>query len=277
MKLFKSLGLMTCIFSGFIALPGFANAANLHERLVTVDGAITETVFALGSGDQINAVDTTSTYPDKALSLPKVGYIRALTSEGIMALSPSLVLTNQDAGPKEALEQLTNLGVKVQVIETEFSIDGVKALITQVGVALDKTDAAQALVRQLENSLQPLLAKQFDKTVMFVMNGGDRGLMVAGKGTRADALIQLSGATNAFANLSGYKPLSAEAVMMVDPDVILLMHSDQPLEKWLHNSALQHTHAAKHNGVFIIDGLDLLTFGPRLPNAIAHLQGWLEK
>ena len=65
-----------------LALVLAASGPALAEpRLVTLGGSITEIVYALGAGDRIVAVDTTSVYPESVLSLPKIGYMRALSSE----------------------------------------------------------------------------------------------------------------------------------------------------------------------------------------------------
>ena len=193
-----------------------------------------------------------------------------------MAVEPQLVLVSQDAGPAEALTQLRNLGVQVEVITNDYSAQSIKNMINRIGTLVQQPSQAEALITQFEQQLQATQAQKFTQRIMFVMNGGARGLMVAGQGTRAHALIELSGAHNAFGDLTGYKPLSNEAVLMNNPDVILLMHSDKNIEQWRNDPLLQHTTAAQNNAIFIIDDLGLLTFGPRLPAAIAQVQHWLQ-
>lgn len=245
------------------------------KNLVTIDGAITETVYALGSGDRIVAVDTTSTYPAAVSELPNVGYVRALSAEGVMSVAPEIIVTNQDAGPAEAIEQLQNLGVQVHQLQMDYSADGVARMIRQVAEAIGEPTAGEQLANEFALQMAAVTNQQHRQRVMFVMNSSRRGLMVAGAGSRAHALIELAGATNAFANMQGYKPLSAEVVAMADPDMIMVMHSDEPSEYWAEHVALKNTKAAMNQRIHIIDGLDLLTFGPRLPQAVEQVQTWL--
>ena len=74
------LGLLGCGRAG-AGLPA-------GPRLVSVGGALTETVFALGAGGQLVGVDTSSTHPAGTAGLPRVGYQRALSSEGVLSLRP---------------------------------------------------------------------------------------------------------------------------------------------------------------------------------------------
>lgn len=258
------------------SLTAMALSASLYaQNLVTIDGAITETVFALGAGERVVAVDNTSTYPDAATQLPNVGYVRALSAEGVMSVAPEVIITNQDASPSDAIEQLRSLGVQVNQLTVEYTAQGIEQMIRQVGDAISEPLAANELANQFREQMAQVTSQTYNERVMFVMNSSRRGLMVAGTGSRADALIKLSGATNAFATMQGYKPLSAEVVTMADPDVILIMHSDEPGEFWQNHVALKNTKAAQQARIYIIDGLDLLTFGPRLPQAVAKVQTWL--
>ena len=76
-------------------------------RIVSIGGAITEILYALGFEDRLAGVDTTSLYPRRALrDKPNVGYMRQLSAEGVLGLNPSLVLAVQGSGPKETMEML---------------------------------------------------------------------------------------------------------------------------------------------------------------------------
>ncbi|WP_158583963.1 heme/hemin ABC transporter substrate-binding protein [Salinibius halmophilus] len=266
------------LFSRTLAAASLVTAmvcSSFASNLVTIDGAITETAYALGAGDRIVAVDTTSSYPAAATELPNVGYVRALSAEGVMSVAPDIIVTNQDAGPAEAISQLTDLGVTVYQLQMDYSAEGVATMIQQVGEAIGETAAGIELANEFRQQMAEVTNQQHNQRVMFVMNSSRRGLMVAGSGSRAHALIELAGATNAFADMQGYKPLSAEVVAMADPDMIMIMHSEEGPEFWQDHIALKNTKAAINGRIHIIDGLDLLTFGPRLPQAVAQVQTWL--
>jgi iron complex transport system substrate-binding protein len=95
------LALMLSIAAGSSAA-GSAHADSL-QRLVSVNGSVTEVVYALGAQGQLVGVDTTSKYPPETQKLPNVGYQRQLSAEGVLSLQPSLVLVTEDAGPPTAL------------------------------------------------------------------------------------------------------------------------------------------------------------------------------
>ncbi|MEL6964888.1 MAG: ABC transporter substrate-binding protein, partial [Pseudomonadota bacterium] len=88
-----------------------------QERIVSIGGSVTEIIYALGAGDRLVAVDSTSLYPDVATELPDVGYMRRLSAEPILALEPDHILAIADAGPAPVLDQLREAGVEITMIE----------------------------------------------------------------------------------------------------------------------------------------------------------------
>ncbi|RYE57031.1 MAG: hemin ABC transporter substrate-binding protein, partial [Rhizobiaceae bacterium] len=86
------------------------------SRLVTVGGSVTEIVFDLGLGDKVVARDITSFYPDAVNKLPSVGYMRALSPEGVLSVNPSAILMIQGSGPKETIDVLSKASVPLVTI-----------------------------------------------------------------------------------------------------------------------------------------------------------------
>mgnify|MGYP002141176263 CR=1 FL=1 len=106
------------------------------ERLITIGGPVTETVFALGRGDAVVAVDTSSVFPAQAVQRPKVGYQRTISAEGILALRPSRVLAAEETGPPAAVAQLRSAGIPIEIIPSENSVDGARRKITLIAKLL---------------------------------------------------------------------------------------------------------------------------------------------
>ena len=80
----------------------FGNSCEIAEnssRIAIAGGSLTEITFLLEAEDRIIAVDLTSNYPMMARDLPSIGYVRALSTEGILSLSPTLILGEDDMGP----------------------------------------------------------------------------------------------------------------------------------------------------------------------------------
>lgn len=268
--------LMIC--AGVCCLAATAGAAG---RVVTLGGAITETVWALGEGARVVAVDDSSAFPDEAASRPHVGYYRMISAEGLLSQTPDLVLASEDAGPPEAMRQLEQTGVRVVRIPGTADATGCLARIRAVGAALDRSAAADQLATRLQRELTDVLSATSAVTprVLFVMARGAGTLNVAGEGTAAHEMIRLAGGRNATSGYRGYRPLTAESVVAAAPDVILLTSSGLAgmggPDGLRQVAGLSSTPAAAGGRIVAMDDLLLLGFGPRLPEAVRELKGLL--
>lgn len=259
---------------GAALAPGLVRAAT-SQRVVVAGGAITEMVYALGAADSLVGVDTTSLYPAAADKLPKIGYFRQLSAEGILSLNPSLLLVSDQAGPPAALEKLRAVKLQLAVIRETMNVADVPEKMRQVAEALDcrakGEQLAQALLRDIE-ALNGAVAKIAQRPrVLFLMSISDGRLLAAGDVTAAETMIRFAGGRNAMVGSNGYKPISAEAAFAADPDVILI--SDQSLaalggldglRKLPQLSALRATQTGR---VVTLDMLFLLGLGPRVARA----------
>jgi iron complex transport system substrate-binding protein len=253
--------------------------ADVPQRVVSVGGTVTEIAFALGRGDRLVAADTTSGYPEAALALPRVGYMRTLSAEGVLSLKPQLVLVTADAGPPAALSQLRAAGVHVVSINADHSFDAVLTKVRSVGQALDAAGAAAALEKRLNDEWRQATARVESlpgkPRVLFLLAHAGNNPMVAGRDTAADAMIRLAGGVNAMAEFSGYKPLTAEAVAGAAPDFLLITREGVETlgsnEKVWSQPGLALTPAGRSRRLVSMDALYLLGFGPRLPAAVREL------
>ena len=117
-----------------LALPAYAETP---QRIVSVGGAITETVYALDQGHRLVGADTTSYYPAAAASLPKVGYLRALSVEGVLSLEPDLLILSEEAGPPAVVVQLEASGLNIKTLPAAHGPADVIANIRRLGEWLD--------------------------------------------------------------------------------------------------------------------------------------------
>lgn len=254
-----------------------------EQRIVSIGGSVTEIVYALGVEDRLVAVDSTSLYPEAATELPDVGYMRRLSAEPILALEPDHILAIADAGPKPVLDQLREAGVEITIIGDEPSPEGIVDKIKDVALALDLTDRGEALAEQVAADFAALAEEVNEvaalptspQRLMFVLNTGRGAPMVGGTGTSADAIIRLAGAENAVIGLDGYKPLSPEAAIEAAPDVILTMNRSVEAsggrEALLAQPDIALTPAGQNRALISMEGLFLLGFGPRTPEAARTL------
>jgi iron complex transport system substrate-binding protein len=248
------------------------------SRVVAAGGSVTEIVYALGAESLLVGCDASSLYPEAATKLPQVGYVRALSSEGVLSLRPTLVLTVPEAGPPEALAQLRASGVPVLVVPAEPSLEGVKKKIRAVAQALDRAAEGEALIRQLESDMAQvqsyLAGRPARPKVMFIYARGQGAANVAGRDTAAAEMIRLAGGVNAF-DFEGYKPLTAEAAVAAAPEVILLpargLESSGGIAGVLSMPGVNQTPAGRNRRIVAVDDLLLLGFGPRTGQGVMEL------
>jgi iron complex transport system substrate-binding protein len=263
---------------------GHTVVVNDASRIVSIGGAVTEILYALGLKDRIVAVDTTSLYPVEALKeKPNVGYMRALSPEGVLGLNPSVVMAVEGAGPKEAVAVLEAASVPYVRVPDHFTGAGIVEKVRLVGEVAGVRDRAECLANQVENDLSALAKLQENRTgrakVLFVLSFLNGKPMVAGRNTAADGIIRLAGAVNAIDSYEGYKPITDEAVVAAAPDTVLVMQRQQdPLDAAtvFAHAAFATTPAAARKSFVAMDGLYLLGFGPRTARAARDLAAALD-
>jgi iron complex transport system substrate-binding protein len=252
---------------------------NDPARIVSIGGAITEILYALGYEDRIAAVDSTSFYPAAALrDKPNVGYMRQLSAEGVLGLHPSLVLAVQGSGPKETMEVLEAAKVPLVLVPETFSEAGLVDKIKLVGHAMGADRRAECLSTAVTGDLQQLRELRAKVTnpvrVMFVMSLLSGRAMAAGQKTAANEIIQLAGAVNAIDGYEGYKTINDEAIVAAMPDVVLSIQRGKDsvdADAVYAHPAFAMTPAAANKAFISMEGLYLLGFGPRTAAAARDL------
>jgi iron complex transport system substrate-binding protein len=249
------------------------------SRIISIGGAITEILYAMGLEDRIIGVDVTSLYPPQAMKeKPNVGYMRQLSPEGVLGLGPTLVLANDGSGPKDAIAVLERASVPFVRIPDHFTADGIVERIRLVAAAAGYPARGECLVKQVNAGLSQLLTlrKGIERParVVFILSFTNGKPMIAGRGTAADGIIKLAGAENAFSDFEGYKMVSDEAIVAAQPDAILGMkrsNFNMTPEEIFQYPAFALTPAAKRKSYISMDGLYLLGFGPRTAFAASDL------
>lgn len=265
---------------GLLALPMALQAQGVEApRVVTLGGAVTEIAVALGAGDQLIARDSTSTYPASVMDLPDVGYVRALSPEGVLSVAPDLILSETGAGPAETIAVLEAAGVEFVTLPDDPTPQGVLDKIDAVAMALRLPAEGEALKAEVAAGLAAAQARAEAVTepqrVLFVLSLQGGRVMAGGEGSSAEGIIRLAGGVNAATGFAGYKQMTDEAVIAAAPDLILMMDREGDLEitaeDVLTHPALGLTPAAQHGRVLRMDGMLLLGFGPRTPAAATAL------
>ncbi|OAN89862.1 ABC transporter substrate-binding protein [Marinobacter sp. EhC06] len=252
---------------------GASAQAGDSPRVVTADGAITEIVYRLGLESLLVGVDTTSGYPEQTESLPKIGYLRALPFEGVLALKPDLLITSEQAAPAENLERLARAGVQVEKLPSARTPEAALERIVTVGGLLGEEEKAEVLASELRSKINRIQRASATRgnppTVLFILAAGNHSVMLAGEGTSASALLDAVGAINAASGIQGYKPANREAILASRPDAIVIAESTPgqfTIGSW---PEVERLDAWQSGHRLVADGMMLLGFGPRLPDAMA--------
>ena len=246
------------------------------SRVVTLGGSVTEIVYGLGQGDRLVGDDQSSLYPEAATKLPRVGYYRAVPVEGVLSLKPDLVLASEQAGPPDALKRLAGVGVRVVTVPDAPSVDSLKARVRAVADALGVAAAGERMVDDITQELaraEALPATRARALMLINRTGTPQG---AGRDTAASEVMHLAGLDNVLQGQQGYKPLSAEAVGALAPDLIVVtqasLEATGGMEKFLRLPGIAATQAAAKRRVVVMDDLLILGMGPRLPLALTQLK-----
>lgn len=243
------------------------------KRLITAGGTITEITYALGAGEQIVAVDQSSTYPLAATKLPMIGYYRDLAAEGVLSQNADLLLALEGAGRASVLEQIKRVGVDVKVFDKPQSVDELYQLVDEIAEVLDRQVQAKALKQQIAQSLPE--QQKLGGNAVFLLSVGSRGLVAAGRETVPNLLFEYLGINNIANGQNGYKTLGREALLTADPDfIVAASHSVASIggkQAFCQQPALALVPAAKECRLLVIDGLKVLGMTTRLAEAIAEL------
>ena len=260
-----------------------AVADALPQRWVSAGGAFSEWVVALGGEGRLVGVDSTSQHPQTLRSLPSVGYQRALAAEGILALKPDILVGSTEMGPPPVLEQLKAAGVRIEMLSAKADVAALQHNLTELGQLLGKQTEAQAQTAGYLKRLQAQAdwVKQAQKQhpaprVLMLLSHSGGNLQVAGKDTQAAWMIEQAGGTS-LGEHNGYKPVSNEAMLALDPQVIIFaggrLEGDAARAALLQqNPILAQTRAGRDGRVLVIDPTLLVGgLGPRVPDALSRL------
>lgn len=251
-------------------------------RVVTLGSPVTEIVYALGRGDRVVGADASSAYPPQALDgVPRTGYVRDLSAEGVISLDPTLIIGSTDVGPPEVINQVEDAGIPVFIVPEEDSFEGAKTRVELIGRLLEADAEAQGIIAEIDRDAEQArelagdLSDEERVRVMFVYARGVGSLNVSGTDTSADAIIRLAGGQNAVTDYQGYRPLTAESAVAINPDVLLFLDGGLAslggADSLADIPGLAETSALQNGRVLSFDAVYLLGFGPRVGRAALEL------
>ncbi|ALS23504.1 ABC transporter substrate-binding protein [Paenibacillus naphthalenovorans] len=248
------------------------------ERIVSTSPSETETLFALGLGDQVVGVSDFCNYPAEAAAKPKVGSIIKPNEEALVAANADLVMTGVSMN-MTVVEKLRGLKVNLFKVEPK-TLDDVMSNILLMGQIFDRQEQAEKLVDSMKAERQKVLDAVKDlkpeqkKKVFVEFSPG----WTVGKGEYIDELISLAGGINVAGGEKGYVKLSEEKVIADNPQIILYPtgiideKSNKPMDQLIRErSGWDRIEAVKSNRLVGLDKDIMSRPGPRITQALTEV------
>lgn len=252
------------------------------SRVIGLDlaGSIAATIWGLGFGDTLVGRDLSTTF-DGTADLPIVtsgGH--TIDAESVLALRPTLIITDGSVGPRDVLTQLRDSGVTVVFIDNEPSFDGAAQLARDVAAALGAAPTGELLAERIRADVDAKIAEiaaiaptepadQVRMAFLYLRGGSGIYYLFGEESGSTDLIRALSGVDVAGEiGWTGMQPMTDEAIIAANPDLILVMtdgiESAGGIDELLRvKPAIGLTDAGQNRRfVDMADG-DILSFGPR--------------
>jgi iron complex transport system substrate-binding protein len=242
-------------------------------RLVSLAPSITETLFALGLGNNVVGVTRYCEYPEAATKISKVGGYITPSLTAIAALDPTLVIMLEEH--IESLQDFDTLGIPSLIIATK-SVDQIFSSIEKIGRICGVSSAADTLLDDLHTRMARIAAATKNKPhpkVLITMGrnmgtGGIKDVYIAGKENYYQDLIHMAGGINAYNGKVSFPIISREGMIGLDPQVIIDMVPDMEENGWTEKTILNEWNtipvsAVKKGRVYILKENYIVIPGPR--------------
>jgi iron complex transport system substrate-binding protein len=257
--------------------------ADYPHEIVSLSASTTEILFSIGAGEQVVGRDEYSIYPEKAMAVTNVGALWGeLPTEAILVLEPDLVVAAQIIS-EEQVQALKDLGLNVYWQANPTNYEELWQNLRDLAKVTGHEAETETLIADLDARVKAVQEKiaplSYLPSVFYELDATDpTNPWTTGSGTFIDYIIKTAGGINAAASLEGdYAQISAEEVIAVNPDVILLadaLYGITP-ESIAERPGWESITAVAENAIYPIDPNMMSVPGPRLVNALEETAGFL--
>ena len=258
------------------------------EKVVVLDAANCEVLYALGAEGAILARGEYCNYPEAVLDIPMVGSGRNTNIENIIALQPDIVIANSMDQTKEQIHAIEAAGIPV-VMTDDSNIEGVYTGIMLVGEVMGKSEEAIKLVDDMKADFESIAKKaeqakteagDATKTVYIEASPLEYGLWASGSETFAHEIVEMLGAKNIFDDVENWVEVSQEQVISRNPDLIIsttmFFGGDMsPEEEIYSRKGWEGITAIKEKQVFNANSDTITRPGPRLVDAAYEMYEYI--
>lgn len=273
-----SLLLLSSLLFGQVAV-----ADDLPQRWISSGGSLSEWIVALGGEKKLVGVDTTSLHPQSLRELPSIGYQRALSAEDILALRPDILIGSEEMGPPPVLAQIKAAGIRIESLGAKADLDVLDGNVRRLGELLGAAAKADELIATYRKDLDEraewvaeMQQTQEAPRVLMLLGHAGGNVLAAGRESLAVWLIEHAGGRSPTEHV-GYKPISNEAILAMDPQVVIFadrtLHGAEARQALLQqNPVIGQTSAGRDGRLLTLDPSLLVGgLGPRLPESLADL------
>jgi iron complex transport system substrate-binding protein len=253
-------------------------------RIVSLNGSLSEIVYALGLGSHLVGRDISTTFREAA-KVPLVTRAHDVSAESVLSRKPTLVLAQTDSGPPDALEHLRNAGVPVVAFASTESVPDISTRIERVAEALGLPDEGAMLIARTRDQIKvvqraiPSTPKAKKPKVAFLYMRGQAGVyLIGGAGSGADSMIKAAGGIDAGTAMGlekSFTPITSEALVKAAPDVILMtttgLESVGGVDGLVEIPGIAQTPAGLNRRIITEEDGLLFSFGSRTPVALAGI------
>lgn len=275
----SKLGVMILLFTIFViaACSGPEVKQNNAHRIVSLGGAISETLVALDLLPNIVGRDVTSVFPEDLLEVQDLGHHSQIKLETLLALNPSVVVTTLGFLSDELRIQIRKYGIDLIEFQQDYTLASTAKMIDSLGSLFGRSETAQTLVARLPESRTE---NEDGPRVIFIYARGAGALNIAGENTFASSLIRMAGGQPAVTDFEGFRSLTPEALAAANPDYLLFFNTGYASlggeEGILKIPGIKETNAGKNRAFLTMDAALLNNFGPRLGQAVDQLHSMLQ-
>lgn len=256
--------------------------SKITQRIISLAPSITETLFALGLGDQVVGVTRFCQYPAAVSTITKVGGYSDPSYETIVALQPSLIVSL--AEHEKTRRQLAPFGIN-NITLNNRSIEGIIDSIETVGAATNKTQNARRLTKSLREEIKLITEKtsQLRRPRVLITVGRQpedkqiNDIFVAGNDGFYSQMITIAGGQNAYKGDMAFPTLSGEGIINLNPDIIIDIIPNlkeqsitelSVLKQWKESYDIS---ATRNNRVHVLTDNYMVIPGPRFIQIIRQL------
>ncbi len=255
--------------------------ADRPERIVSLSPSATETLFAVGAGEQVVAVDSESDHPAAVPRTELSAYEPNV--EAIAGYRPDLVVVPADV-PRDALAGLRKLRLEVLPQPVPDDLEQAYEQMRALGEATGHREAGERLARDVRAQVEAAIAAAPQGEGLAVFHELDPDLYSASSDTfigRIYARLGLRNVADRAAERSGapYPQLSAESVVRADPDLIVLADSEccgQTPAKVGRRAGWDRVAAVREQAVVAVDDDVASRWGPRIPELVERVAAAME-